>query len=269
MLTSWLINLSFMSVNLVIPNPLAYDMGWVGDWNGSSCVAIGRHWAITAAHTGGGPGSGVRYKGQNYQVVERVVHPTADLALLRFVEPLDDWHPLGTSLQHGDDIIVGGYGLTGAVGSNWVFPRAERWGTNIVQSAYSQISFDFSAPSDSTATPHESSAALNDSGGGVFSTSSDGTLYLEGVIVTTSPFGSSPYGANNYAIKLAPFIPWIQQNISDADWNGDGVVNVPDIFSFLTDWHARAGLADFDDNGIENVQDIFAFISVWQANRQI
>lgn len=48
-----------------------------------------------------------------------------------------------------------------------------------------------------------------------------------------------------------------------ADWNSDGVVNVPDIFAFLSDWFA--GDADASHDGATDVPDIFAFLSLWFA----
>jgi len=47
------------------------------------------------------------------------------------------------------------------------------------------------------------------------------------------------------------------------DVNGDLVVNVPDIFAFLTAWFA--GSADFDGSGTTLVPDIFAYLSAWFA----
>lgn len=50
-----------------------------------------------------------------------------------------------------------------------------------------------------------------------------------------------------------------------ADWNGNHVADVPDIFGFLADWFAMDPAADFDGmNGIE-VPDIFFFLSDWFA----
>jgi hypothetical protein len=48
-----------------------------------------------------------------------------------------------------------------------------------------------------------------------------------------------------------------------ADWNSDGIVNVPDIFAFLSDWFA--GNADVNGDGLTTVPDIFAFLSLWFA----
>lgn len=50
-----------------------------------------------------------------------------------------------------------------------------------------------------------------------------------------------------------------------ADYNGDGVLNVSDIFAFLTAWFASNPLANF--NGVSNIDvgDIFAFLTSWFA----
>ncbi len=50
-----------------------------------------------------------------------------------------------------------------------------------------------------------------------------------------------------------------------ADFNRDGVVNVPDIFAFLSAWFAYNPEADFNNNGVVFTTDIFAFLSAWFA----
>ncbi len=50
-----------------------------------------------------------------------------------------------------------------------------------------------------------------------------------------------------------------------ADFNGDGVVTVPDIFAFLSAWFAMLPSADFNNDSAINVPDIFAFLSAWFA----
>ncbi len=46
-----------------------------------------------------------------------------------------------------------------------------------------------------------------------------------------------------------------------ADWDCSGIVNVPDIFVFLSDWFAGRG--DFSADGVCDVPDIFQFLSSW------
>lgn len=51
--------------------------------------------------------------------------------------------------------------------------------------------------------------------------------------------------------------------ICPADFNGDELLEVPDIFSFLAAWFAADPLADFNEQGGITVQDIFAYLSAW------
>ncbi len=50
-----------------------------------------------------------------------------------------------------------------------------------------------------------------------------------------------------------------------ADWDGDGVRAVTDIFAFLSSWFASDPRADIDGAGGVAVPDIFAFLSLWFA----
>jgi hypothetical protein len=50
-----------------------------------------------------------------------------------------------------------------------------------------------------------------------------------------------------------------------ADFDGNGSVQVPDIFAFLAAWFAEDTAADFDGIGGIAVPDIFAFLAAWFA----
>ncbi len=50
-----------------------------------------------------------------------------------------------------------------------------------------------------------------------------------------------------------------------ADFDGNGVREVPDIFAFLSAWFAQDERADFNGDQTVNVPDIFAFLSAWFA----
>jgi len=50
-----------------------------------------------------------------------------------------------------------------------------------------------------------------------------------------------------------------------ADFDGDGLPGVPDIFAFLAAWFATEPAADIDLDGTTNVPDIFAFLGAWFA----
>ena len=51
--------------------------------------------------------------------------------------------------------------------------------------------------------------------------------------------------------------------ICPADYNGDGVVNVQDIFAFLSGWFAQDIAADWNANATIAVQDIFDYLAAW------
>lgn len=50
-----------------------------------------------------------------------------------------------------------------------------------------------------------------------------------------------------------------------ADFDGNGQVQVPDIFVYLSAWFAGSTAADVDGNLMVQVPDIFAFLSLWFA----
>jgi hypothetical protein len=50
-----------------------------------------------------------------------------------------------------------------------------------------------------------------------------------------------------------------------ADFDGNGLVQVQDIFAFLSAWFAGSASADINGNGSVAVDDIFAFLSAWFA----
>lgn len=50
-----------------------------------------------------------------------------------------------------------------------------------------------------------------------------------------------------------------------ADFDGDNMLSVADIFSFLNAWFSGALAADFNQSGAVDVQDIFGFLNAWFA----
>jgi len=50
-----------------------------------------------------------------------------------------------------------------------------------------------------------------------------------------------------------------------ADFDGSGVIAVPDIFAYLSAWFAQDSAAEWDGIGGIAVPDIFAFLSAWFA----
>jgi hypothetical protein len=58
-------------------------------------------------------------------------------------------------------------------------------------------------------------------------------------------------------------LPTVELPACAADFTGDGLAQVPDIFAFLSLWFASDAAADFDGNGTIAVPDIFAFLGAW------
>ena len=258
---------------IVVANPLAYTDGYVGDWNGSSCVAIAPNWCLSAKHTDGGPGSGLNFKYQAYQVSEVIRHPLLDLQLIRFSPQVPNWHPVRSSIQTGDEFVLAGYGRIAQVDEAWHFPRMELWGTNradfVIGSAseFGYIRFNFSPPTSPDATEHEASLAMNDSGGGIFSLGQDGKYYLEAIHISTSVADYSSYGAVNISLHLQSASDWIYDNSSGrSDWNRDGKVSLQDLFDYQSAW--LSGNADFNRDGQTTAQDFFDFLDDWFRRKE-
>jgi hypothetical protein len=143
----------------------SWDVDWsyVYNYKGSSAIAVGSHWLLTAAHVAndGGTGSVVVDGSTNYQQ-EIIFHAAADdpshtqkadLALVRFDKPFPGYYPLYTgAFPAGEQIgrgpssywqdypcVVVGFGTTGTVYSAYYTPKAwnvspngsgiKRWGT--------------------------------------------------------------------------------------------------------------------------------------------
>ncbi len=68
-------------------------------------------------------------------------------------------------------------------------------------------------------------------------------------------FAADPNPAHKHYVVVASCV---------ADFNGDGVVAVQDIFDFLTAWFGGDPRADINGGGL-GVQDIFDFLSLWFA----
>jgi len=49
------------------------------------------------------------------------------------------------------------------------------------------------------------------------------------------------------------------------DFDGSGIVDVPDINGYLSHFFASDAEGDFDRNGVVEVPDIFTFLSRWSA----
>jgi len=73
--------------------------------------------------------------------------------------------------------------------------------------------------------------------------------------VVTNPCGQAI--SQGASLTITPCCP--------ADFDNNGIREVPDIFAFLSAWFAQDPAADFDQMGGIGVPDIFAFLSAWFA----
>jgi len=189
--------------------------GWVGSFNGSSCVAVGKHCFVTARHVGGGPGNIVVMRGQIYSVTEVIPHPSYDCQIVRVAEELPGFHTIASGIELGDACILGGWGVTAEAtlpnnaGYDWAGPHEETWGANTLSSVGPLLVITFDSPASTSAVPHEATFAVNDSGAGVFVYAADGSLELAGIAVSVMSWGSSPWGCSAFAFNLDTVRNWI------------------------------------------------------------
>lgn len=196
------------------PLPLP-DNAWVGTFNGSSCVGIGRNWFISARHVGGNVGQGIHMRGVLYAVLEIRSHPTFDIQLLRVAQDLPGYHKLAENAAYGDPAFLAGYGVTAAAalpnnaGYDWNGPRVETWGANIIEGEGSLLSVRFDPPSDPASVPHEAIFAVHDSGGGLFIMNPAGEYELAGVAVSVIGFGQAAWGSAAFALNVNLYKNWM------------------------------------------------------------
>lgn len=89
---------------------------FVGECGGGSGTAIGPRVMITAKHV---PGVTFGIAGQTFTAVERINHPTVDLAIFKFDRDLPGWYPLGSSAPLGTPVVWVGYGGIGDPNNQW------------------------------------------------------------------------------------------------------------------------------------------------------
>lgn len=101
--------------------PIAPDLGldqkypFVGECGGGSGTAISPRTMITARHV---PGLTFGIAGVIYTAIERINHPTYDIAIFNFGTDLPGWHTLGASPPLGTAVEWVGFGGIGTVNSS-------------------------------------------------------------------------------------------------------------------------------------------------------
>jgi hypothetical protein len=201
---------------IVTADPMIAPLnGYVGAFNGSSCVAVGPFWVLTARHVSGNIGQYVWMRGVGYRVVEVVPHPLYDVELIRVAEELPGYHHLASLVQLNDPCVLGGYGATAGAslpsntGFDWSGPHIETWGENTIEGEGSLLAIRFDPPSSNLSVPHEAIFAVNDSGAGLFVWAGDGSLLLAGTAVSVTGWGNSQYGGAAFCLNVDLYRSWL------------------------------------------------------------
>jgi len=253
------------------------DFNWdyVYRYKGSSSVAVDSHWLLTAAHVADDGGSGaLSIGGETYTQMQRVFHPSADLALIRYDRAFPGFYPLHTGrvVRFGTnpELLMVGWGHTGTVAStsfqNGPGGRGvKRWGTNRAQYDGQPVTVDmggdvgnltteiFYTSFNLSDTPYEAGGAQYDSGGGVF-VKSGGQWKLAGTIILIT--GTGPDFTGNYVAETAEYASWIESVLTNEDSDNDGM---PDHFEQVYGGGSDlVASGDADGDGQSNVAEWIA-----------
>jgi len=213
--------------------PFGLDWSHVHNYKGSSAVAVGGYWMLTAAHVAieGGTGA-LSIDGGIYNQQEIVYHGSADLALVRYDKAFPGYYSLytGNLLPQDADpklsVLMVGYGTIGSV-----FPTfwtdsgsgrgTKRWGSQEIDktairrykvgdafTANNGFWMDF----DLGNTVYEAGAGVGDSGGGTF--------YNEGGIwklagINTLIAGSGGEYSSTFAVSMPDYAGWVVETIPE------------------------------------------------------
>lgn len=213
--------------------PSGLDWSHVHNYKGSSAVAVGGYWILTAAHVAieGGTGA-LSIDGATYNQQEIVYHGSADLALVRYDKAFPGYYPLytGNLLPQDTDpklsVLMVGYGTIGSVFSTfWTDSGAgrgtRRWGSQEIDNTAIKrykVGDAFTANNgfwmdfDLGNTVYEAGAGSGDSGGGTFY--NDGGIWKLAGINTLIAGSGGEYSAT-FAVSMPDYASWVVETIPE------------------------------------------------------
>lgn len=258
----------------------SWDVDWsnVYNYQGSSGVAVGSHWLLTAAHVADDLFSTtLTINGTNYYQQEIVFHSAAndpahsnkaDLALIRYDKAFPNHYPLFTGtfptqtfpVDRRRSAVLVGFGTTGSVFSAYYLDSTtgngtKRWGSNKIDNP-ANANYDGQGTIGMTyneglalmftqgGTAYEAGVGIRDSGAGVFVNDS-GTWKLAGL--STTRFGGPTDFTGVFAISIPAYTNWIRR-VTDpaADLDGDGIPN-----GWEQSYGSTTGLVTTADNDLD------------------
>jgi hypothetical protein len=195
---------------------------FVGKLGNTNAVAIDPYWALTAAHVGG---MTLNIGGVDHTAVESFTHPTTDLRLLRFANPLPHYTRIYYGpLPTGTQIALAGHGQTAnytATGWNYIAGSegVRRWGTNTVDQLanISYSGYNVDAVIYRVLAPGQAGLGPLDSGGGMFVMHNGGWhLAATSAFIFTGPTGQlNEWGAGGGGVYLTSYQGWIQSTVPE------------------------------------------------------
>ena len=207
------------SVNTSAPTGGLANSGWQyeGQFGSFLGTVIASNYFVTAKHIGGTVGDSFVFNNVTYATTAVFPDPSSDLQIWRISGTFPIRAPLyggapgsevnlnlvvfGRGTQRGNSVFVGNDSHLGG----WLWggsDEVERWGTNVVQSIYTDPSFGqlVRATFDNNVGPNEAHLSSGDSGGAVFVFNSTTNRWeLAGInLGVDGPFSTSSSGTNPF-----------------------------------------------------------------------